>query len=142
MQAGALYFEVARAIRDHGVQRGRELFSLSETYRSLSRQYPDTARSLLSQFDSSRAVDAVARLERLPADAPSRDRSAWKNIKVPTLVLAHGDDPVHPLACGQEIATAIPGSQFVEITPKGTNREIHEAEIRAAVSHFVEGLRS
>jgi pimeloyl-ACP methyl ester carboxylesterase len=141
MQAGALYFEVAKAIRDHGAKRGREFFSRSETYISLSRQFPDTAQSLLNQFESSRAEDGVARLERLPADAPSRDRSTWKHIEAPTLVLAHGDDPVHPLACGQEIAAAIPGSRFTEITPKGTNREQHEAEIRSAVSNFVESLR-
>lgn len=141
MQARALYFEVAKAIRDLGAKRGRELFSRSETYSSLSRQFPDTARSLLSQFDSARADDGVARLERLPADAPSLDRSTWKKIKEPTLVLAHGEDPVHPLVCGQQIAEAIPGARFIEITPKGANREEHEAEIRAAVARFVENLR-
>ncbi len=141
MQAGPLYFEVARAIRQYGAHSGREHFSKSETYSSLSRQFPDTARSLLSQFDSTRAEDGVARLERLPVDAPSRDRSTWKNIEKPTLLLAHAEDPVHPLACAQEIAEAIPGAQFVEITPKGTNRERHEAEIRTAVSRFIEYLK-
>ncbi|MFZ0591533.1 MAG: alpha/beta hydrolase [Bryobacteraceae bacterium] len=138
MQAAAFYFEVARAIRDYGAKSGREQFARSETYSSLSRQFPDTARSLLSQFDSSRADDGVARLERVPADAPSRDRSTWKNIEKPALVLAHADDPVHPLACGVEIAKAIPGAQFIEITPKGANRERHEAETRAAVTRFIE----
>jgi pimeloyl-ACP methyl ester carboxylesterase len=96
---------------------------------------------LLGQFDSARAEDGVARLERMPADAPDHDRRRWNGLKVPVLVLAHEDDPVHPLACGRAIADAIPQAKFVEITPKSVNRERHEAEIRKQVAAFLGDLR-
>jgi pimeloyl-ACP methyl ester carboxylesterase len=140
MEARELYFAVASAIRQHGAARGRDAFLASEVYRQASAQFPDTAKSLLGQFDSARAEDGVARLERMPSDAPDHDRNRWSALKIPVLVLAHEDDPVHPLACGLAIAGAIPGARFVEITPKSVDRERHEAEIRKEIATFLERL--
>jgi pimeloyl-ACP methyl ester carboxylesterase len=141
MEARGLYFAVAKAVRQYGAERGRGAFLASDLYRQVSAQFPDTAKSLLGQFDSARAEDGVARLERMPADAPDHDRRRWNGLKVPVLVLAHEDDPVHPLACGRAIADAIPQAKFVEITPKSVNRERHEAEIRKQVAAFLGDLR-
>jgi pimeloyl-ACP methyl ester carboxylesterase len=140
MDARELYFAVAQAIRAHGAERGREHFRRSSLFLQMESRFPDTAKSLLGQFDSARAEDGVARLERLPADVPDRNRANWSNLRCPTLVLAHKDDPVHPLACGQEIAEAIPSSQFLEIVPKSEDRERHEAQIRSCVAEFLKNL--
>lgn len=137
MDARELYFAVAKAIRQYGAARGRDAFLASEVYRQVSAQFPDTAKSLLSQFDNARAEDGVARLERMPADTPDHDRRRWSTLKIPVLVLAHEDDPVHPLACGHAIADAIPSAKFVEITPKSVDRERHEAEIRREIAEFL-----
>ena len=140
MEARELYFAVARTIRQYGAARGREAFLASEVYREIAAQFPDTAKSLLGQFDSARAEDGVARLERMPADAPDHDRSRWSALTMPVLVLAHDDDPVHPLAGGRAIASAIPSTKFVEITPKSVDRERHEAEIRKEVTEFLSSI--
>lgn len=137
MEARELYFAVARAIRRNGAARGREAFLASEVYRQIAALFPDTAKSLLGQFDSARAEDGVARLERMPADAPDHNRRQWSALRMPVLVLAHDDDPVHPLACGRAIADAIPQAKFVEITPRSVDRERHEAEIRKEVAEFL-----
>jgi pimeloyl-ACP methyl ester carboxylesterase len=137
MDARELYFAVAKAIRQHGAARGRDTLLASEVYRQVSARFHDTAKSLLGQFDSARAEDGVVRLERMPADAPDHDRRRWSALSVPTLVLAHKDDPVHPLACGRAIADAIPHARFIEITPKSVDRERHEAEIRKEVAAFL-----
>jgi pimeloyl-ACP methyl ester carboxylesterase len=140
MEARNYYFAVARTIRQYGARAGRERFSQSSLYRELEGRFPDTAKSVLSQFDSPRAEDGVARLERMPADLPDRNRGSWVAIKCPTIVLAHKDDPVHPLACGQVIAGGIPNARFVEIVPKGEDRELHESQIRSAVGEFLNSL--
>lgn len=142
MEARELYFAVAKAIRQYGPARGRDAFLASEVYRQVSMQFPDTAKSLLGQFDSARAKDGVVRLERMPADAPDHDRNRWSTLKIPVLVLAHQDDPVHPLTCGRAIAGAISQAKFVEITPKSVDRERHEAEIRKEVAEFLESAES
>ena len=140
MEARELYFAVARAIRQHGAARGRDAFLASDVYRQVAAQFPDTAKSLLGQFDSTRAEDGVVRLERMPADAPDHDRSRWSTLKMPVLVLAHDDDPVHPLAGGRAIADAISQAKFIQIMPKSMDRERHEAEIRKEVAEFLSSL--
>ena len=140
MEARELYFAVAKAIRQYGAARGREAFLESEVYRQIAAQFPDTAKSLLGQFDSARAEDGVVRLERMPADVPDHNRGRWSALKMPVLVLAHDDDPVHPLACGRAITGSIPQARFVEITPKSVNRERHEAEIRKEIEAFLKAV--
>lgn len=140
MEARPYYFAVAHAIREHGVERGRKEFCRSQMFLELEQTYPDMAKSLVGQFESARAKDGVARLERMPADVPDDNLASWSRIHCPTLVLAHKDDPVHPLGCARAIAAAIPGSKFVEIVPKGEDRQRHESQIRSAVEEFLKSF--
>src|SRR5262249_43624223 len=71
--------------------RGRALdgalaeFEAQGDYRDLFASAPDTAQSLRGQLTNDRAVAAVARLERLPADRPLADLRAAAAIQVPAL---------------------------------------------------------
>ena len=128
---------LARLIRDHGARRGLELFEASPDYKAVLDVSPDNAAGLAGQFTSPRAEDAVARLERIPRDTPSLDREEWRAIRVPTLVLANRQDPIHPFAYGEVLAAAIPGATFAELTPKSVSLDDHAADVRRAIEAFL-----
>ncbi len=63
-----------------------------------------------------RAIYPQGVLRQLMAVVAGPDRSALLGkLKVPTLVVHGTDDPLIPLACGQDTARKIPGARFEEI---------------------------
>jgi hypothetical protein len=99
-------------------------------------------KSLRGQFTNERAVAAVARLERLPADRPLADLRSAAAMRVPALVLAHQQDPVHRFAFGEALAGAIPGARLVELIPKSIARERHAAEVQNCLEAFLNRLQA
>lgn len=140
----ALFDRIARLLREVGAgDRSGALrrLELDATFSALAKRFPDTAASLRGQITEPRAVDAVARLERLPRDRPVaalRDAAA---IRVPALVLAHDQDPIHPLAFGVALARTVPGARLVRLTPKAVDRSRHAAEVQHALAGFLEPYR-
>lgn len=132
-----LFRTVARLIRDYGPEAGRRIFLNSEAYRQLSTTSPATAQSFLGQFDYEHASETAAKLECLPADQPSDDRSEWKRITMPALIMANKSDPVHPFEYGLEYAAAIAQAEFKELTPKSINEEQHNKEVRENINAFI-----
>ena len=144
------YAAIARLLRavaaagDQGLALRRAVAELeaSDDYRGLLTSSPDTAQSLRGQLTNERAVASVARLERLPADRPLADLRAAGAIRVPTLVLAHRQDPVHRFAFGEALACAIPGARLAELTPKSIARERHAAEVQGYLEAFLSRFRA
>lgn len=132
-----VYDQIAAHIREQGAERGLQTFQQSAAYRAVLAESPDAAQSLVGQFTQLRAEECVARLERIPHDAPNRDRREWKTIQVPTLVLANRQDPIHPYAYGEELARNIPRAQFQELTPKSVNPAAHVAGVRRFLAEFL-----
>jgi pimeloyl-ACP methyl ester carboxylesterase len=141
----ARYATIARLLRVVGAARDPQHalrcavaeFESTDDFRNLLASSPDTAQSLRGQFTNKQAVAAVARLERLPADRPLADLSAAGAIRVPTLVLAHRQDPIHRFAFGEALTRAIPGAQLVELTPKSIGPERHAAEVQGCLEAFL-----
>ena len=127
---------IARLIREKGTVRGCEEFLDSSVYRDMRERSPDAADSLAKQFESPRAVDGVARLERIPPDAPCRDIRELDEIDVPTLVLANRRDPIHPFEYGEELARRIRGAELRELTPKSDSKEKHAEDYQRALEDF------
>jgi pimeloyl-ACP methyl ester carboxylesterase len=146
----ARYAAIARLLRAVGAAGDRDKalrqalaeFEVSDDYRVLRASSPDTAYSLRGQLTNERAVAAVERLERLPADRPLADLRAAAAIRVPTLVLAHRQDPIHRFAFGEALARAIPGARLVELTPKSIARERHAVEVQNCLDAFLSRFRA
>jgi pimeloyl-ACP methyl ester carboxylesterase len=142
----ALYAHIAQLLRaldegggmDDGVGWALQRLEVSDAYCAIAASSPDTAQSLCGQITERRARDAVARLERLPRDRPIADLRDAAAIDVPTLVLAHHQDPIHRFEFGAALAHAIPGARLEELTPKSINREHHAAEVQHFLAAFVE----
>ncbi len=92
------------------VRRGMEIFRLIG-----GSAYPPAAAELRAQVE--RAVersyrpDAVARQIIAIRTAPSRVQ-ALRRVRVPALVLHGSDDPLVPMAAGEDTAASIPGARL------------------------------
>jgi pimeloyl-ACP methyl ester carboxylesterase len=137
LRNATIYARIAQLIRRYGPERGQELFQQSKEYKEVLSDSPDSANSLIGQFQNPRAAETVIKLERIPNDSPSRDRREWNSIQVPTLVLASRQDPIHPFEFGEILAREIPGAEFKELTPKSVSRDRHAAEVQEFVGSFL-----
>ena len=127
---------IARLVREHGPERGQQLFLKSPEYQEAIVKWPDVARSLATQFEHPNVAETAFKLERIIHDAPCHDLKQLQEIKVPTLVLANDLDPIHPLEFGQVLTKAIPQATFREITSKSVSVEKHEHDVQQALEEF------
>ena len=128
---------IAHYLRQFGPEAGFEQYQANEGWDALVAASPDTADSVARQFADAWAVEAVARLEQIPNDVPNRDRAEWAAIRVPTLVLANRQDPVHVFEYGQVLARAIPGAEFKELTAKSVSRDRYRLESQTTLADFL-----
>ena len=119
----------------------RDRFEASDLARQLEIEAPDNLASLRTFF--SREPLSVIRelLCRISADGPGVDHEDIKAIHVPTMVIGHSRDFVHPLPMAQELAALIPGAKLSEITSKAESPERHRRDFMAALSVFLEEIR-
>jgi len=128
---------VTRLIRENGARRGQEVFRQSSEYAELLQKWPDVANSLSLQFESPRVEETAFKLESIIQDTPNTDRQQWKSIRVPTLVLANRQDPIHPFEYGEILAAAIPGAELKEITSKSVSIERHGIDVQKYIGEFL-----
>jgi pimeloyl-ACP methyl ester carboxylesterase len=129
---------IAHLIRQYGPRQGLEIFKQSGDYIEILQQSPESASSLLGQFENPRAEETVVKLERIPNDSPNSDRTEWGSISVPTLVLANRQDPIHPFEYGEILAGAIPRAEFRELTPKSASVEDHTKDVQTFIEGFLQ----
>ena len=125
-------------IQEFGSQPGLERFKQTPEYAALLAESSDAAATLVGQFLHPRADETAAKLVRLSNDAPSRDRSTWAAIRVPTLVLVNQADPVHPVEFGQTLAEAIPGAELKELTSKAISNERYIEDTQDVLGEFMQ----
>jgi len=128
---------VSQLLREHGASRGQELFKQSEEYKEALVKWPDVAHSLALQFESPQAEETAFKFERIITDAPNRDPKEWQSIRVPALVLANRQDPIHPYEFGAILAQSIPGAELREITSKSVSLERHGADVQKHLGEFL-----
>jgi pimeloyl-ACP methyl ester carboxylesterase len=129
---------IAHLIRQYGPRQGLEIFKQSGEYIGVLHQSPESANSLLGQFENPRAEETVVKLERIPNDSPNSDRKEWGSIRAPTLVLANRQDPIHPFEYGEILARAIPKAEFRELTPKSVSIDRHARDVQTFIELFLQ----
>lgn len=128
---------IARLLREHGAQRGQELFKQTCEYREALAQCPDTANSLALQFTSPQAVETAFKLDAFARQVPWPEPQDWKRIRVPVLVLASRSDPVHPFEAAQELAAGIDRAEFHEIISRSVSVIQHTRDVQQHVAKFL-----
>jgi pimeloyl-ACP methyl ester carboxylesterase len=131
--------EVGALLASLDRNEARSIFEKSETARRLAAEAPDNLASLMGFFEREPQHVTAALLQAISADGPGVTASQLRSIKVPTLVIGHGMDAVHPLALAEELAAVIPGARLATITPKAADRIKYMADFRAAMASFLKG---
>jgi pimeloyl-ACP methyl ester carboxylesterase len=121
-------------------QRTVSDFEASATAQRLAREAPDNLASLRRFFFVKDREATATLLAAIAGDGPGASEAEVRAIAVPTLVIGHKIDAVHPIEYAQTLASRIAGSQFVEIIPKATDKPKHVAEFRKAVAQFLSSI--
>jgi pimeloyl-ACP methyl ester carboxylesterase len=132
-----IYGLVAKLIREYDAPAGVAELKRSKLYADILAESPDCANTLVLQLSNPRAKEAIGPLERIPTDAPNRDRAEWQRVKVPTLVLANRQDPIHPFEFGEILAREIPGAEFHELTSKSASVERYREDSQRFIAEFL-----
>ncbi len=127
------FAEVAGYLR----ARSADDFEASATAQRLAREAPDNLASLRKFFAASDPETTAALLCAIATDGPGVNEAEVRGVGLPTLVIGHKVDAVHPLDFAKTLAGRIAQSRFFEITPKATDKPKHVAEFRATLAQFL-----
>ena len=132
--------EVGDLLQHFALEDARTQFENGETFKRLQVEAPDNLASLRGFFSREPIAITSALLTRISADGPDVSPAQLQAIKVPTLVIGHRQDHVHPLAMAQDLASHVPGSRFVEITPKAVDKTRYVSDFKTALYDFLKGF--
>lgn len=116
------------------------VFMETATAKRLAVEAPDNLVSLKGFFTRAPRDVTAALLQRISADGPGVSAAQLRGLRVPTLVIGHGRDSVHPLALAQTIAQLIPGAVLAEIAPKAVDRCRYVSDFQTAMRQFLKGF--
>jgi pimeloyl-ACP methyl ester carboxylesterase len=115
-------------------------FDASDIAQLLAKDAPDNLATLRGFFSRQPLAVTSALLSRIANDGPGVSWPQIAAIQVPTLVIGHGRDYIHPIAMARDLAAAIPGAALAEITPKADDKELFRTEFKAALAAFFKEL--
>jgi pimeloyl-ACP methyl ester carboxylesterase len=137
MQPNAI---VGQLLYDFSTGEARSRFEASDMATRLTMEAPDNLASLRLFFGREPQSDTAELLCRISSDGPGVSIEQIESIKVPTLVIGHERDLVHPISYARALAQWIPNARFVEITPKADSAQQYQNDFRAALAIFLEEL--
>jgi pimeloyl-ACP methyl ester carboxylesterase len=117
-----------------------KIFMRSETAKHLYNVAPDNLKSLEGFFQRKPQQVTADLLTRISADGPGVDQAALRTLSVPTLIIGHDHDLIHPYAHAEALAVLIPGSQLKTITAKSVSKKLYISGIHNAITQFLEEL--
>ncbi|WP_413814627.1 MULTISPECIES: alpha/beta fold hydrolase [Ensifer] len=133
--------KVGRLLKTLPPQEARAAFLSGAHGRSLAADAPDNLASLEGFFTRAPIEVTAALLSAISADGPGVTEEEVRGLNLPTLVIGHERDLIHPLMHARALAQMIPGARLVQITPKVESRERYVADFRLALGTFLESLR-
>ncbi len=131
---------VGRLLRDYSASEARARFEASETAKQLSLAAPDNLASLRGFFSRQPFSITAELLCRISEDGPGVSQAELGKINLPTLVIGHEQDAVHPMSYARTLAQWIPKAHLVQITPKALDLEAYHNDFRTALKSFLSSL--
>jgi pimeloyl-ACP methyl ester carboxylesterase len=129
---------VGRLLAELSQEDARKAFEASEIARLLAEQAPDNLASLRGFFSREPQATTAALLQAIAADGPGVSEEALRNLEIPTLIIGHDIDYIHPLSYVAAISQLIPGSRLVSVTPKAVSRATYLKDFHTAIAEFLE----
>ena len=132
--------EVGELLARLSPDEARAAFEASRTHALLAREAPDNLASLLGFFDRQPVAVTSALLMAISADGPGVAEADLTDLAMPTLVLATGQDFIHPISHAERLARLIPGATLKTLTPKGVDKAAYLAEFHTALGAFLRDI--
>lgn len=129
------YGHIADLLDSHDVDQALRLLLNGPPYLRVLQSSRAAASSLRNQVTRPRAAINSDMLRQLPASTPAPNLADWSAIDVPTLVIGHRDDPLHPWNIAALSAERIRNAQLVEVPSRDADPEFQRL-IAAEVSSF------
>lgn len=118
----------------------REAFVAGEIGQRLTVEAPDNLASLIGFFSRQPIKVTAALLTAISKDGPGVTEEEIASLSIPTLVIGHEKDLIHPLSYARSLAERIAHARFAEITPKTSGRTQYVADFHAAMRNFLTEL--
>jgi len=134
--------EVGRLLEEYPPDQAHDIFMKSEMAKQLSESAPDNLKSLEGFFRRKPHEVTAALLTQIAKDGPGVVDAEVRAITVPTLVIGHELDFIHPYSHAQALADLIPKSSLKTITPKVVSKERYLNDLHNAITGFLEELSS
>ncbi|EJC83687.1 putative hydrolase or acyltransferase of alpha/beta superfamily [Rhizobium leguminosarum bv. trifolii WSM2297] len=132
--------EVGRLLKTLPAIEAGQAFLAGPVGRRLAAEAPDNLASLAGFFSRTPLGVTAELLTRISNDGPGVTDADICNLTLPTLVIGHDRDSIHPLGHARALAERIAGARFVQITPKAESRPQYVADFRLAVGNFLKEL--
>lgn len=129
---------VGRLLASFEPDDARARFEATATAGELAAHAPDNLVSLRSFFSREPLATTAALLTRISADGPGVAPGEVRAIRVPTLVIGHERDWVHPLATARQLVSFIPGATLSVIPPKADDLEGYRTGFRRSLAAFLQ----
>ena len=114
-------------------------FQATEEYQLIEKECRHTAEVLSSLFSDPASLAYPEKFDQIPHDRPYEDDEQLRKLRLPTLILANQQDPVHLFGYGEKIHELIKDSILVEITSKDIDSARHVRQLNEAISAFLKG---
>lgn len=135
MDANAL---VGRLLSAYDPAEARDRFEASATARDLAEHAPDNLASLRSFFSREPRHVTSELLTRISADGPGVTLDQVRALRIPTLVIGHERDTVHPLETARRLASLIPGATLSIVPPKADDLDGYRRQFRSSLATFLQ----
>ncbi len=139
--ANMVPYAVAGFLLGHyGAAEARARFERLPLARRLAADAPENLLTLRRLLDREPRAETAALLTRIAADGPGVTRAEVAALRVPTLVIGHGQDLAHPWAHAEALARLIPDARLVRVASKAESRDRHRDGLRDALARFLQEL--
>jgi pimeloyl-ACP methyl ester carboxylesterase len=128
---------MADLVERFGREAAAEHFTRSERFASLERVNPESAKSLAAAFTERDAEAIVSTFRYIPASVPFHSWNQLAQLKMPALILANRNDPLHPFEYCERLCAALARSRMREFPSKSESLELHQKRFRELVSEFL-----
>ncbi|MCQ2003478.1 alpha/beta fold hydrolase [Rhizobium sp. NRK18] len=132
--------EVGHLLQTLPPEEAKAAFLASETGQRLAKEAPDNLASLTGFFSREPIAMTAALLTSISNDGPGVSEADIAAITVPTLVIGHDRDIIHPFSHAEALAQTIPGTRLVKITPKAEDRAHYVSDFHGALGQFLKEI--
>lgn len=123
-----------------GQDNGRSLFMETAEYKTIEKDLPSAANSVLGLFDSQQRPELSKVLTSLTLDSPVNNLKELRKILVPCTIIVNHDDPLHPHELGAVLNSAIVGSNLYTVTSRYVDALKHRNEVQEIIYTFFKKL--